>query len=312
MPVLWGFGKKKQQRARERVSGREGARPVRHARPQEIESEWIGTRRHFSNLPYILPKDALEADRLNFQHYYLKAVFKSLYLAPLERKRLEAVLDVGCGTGRWAHEMAQACPRARVIGLDVDVPLPGALPAPPNFTFAQGNVLEQLPFANSSFDFVHQRLLVAAIPAMSWTAVVAELTRVTRPGGWIELVEAGDIYLNAGPALGQFLSWSRVVSGARGIDAGRVAYLDDLLVGAGLSHVEKHVHQVPLGRWGGRLGHMLAQDTIAVFEGLRGLYCQAVPMSPEQFDATLAILPAEWNTYRTEFSIFAAYGQRQK
>ncbi|HEX7735237.1 MAG TPA: class I SAM-dependent methyltransferase [Ktedonobacteraceae bacterium] len=348
MPVLRVFGRKKVQRAQaekelqarraertqevlvnENGSGREGqstaqagngweglnmtqttrAARATYTRPLEVESEWIGTRRYFSNLPYTLPKDAPEADRLNFQHYYLRRLFKGLYLAPLEKRFLRAVLDVGCGTGRWACEMALDFPHTQVVGLDIELPRPGALIKPPNLAFTEGNVLARLPFKDHSFNYVYQRMLAAAIPTIQWPAVVAELTRVTCPGGWIELIEAGDNYLNIGPALTQFLHWSRAINGERGIDTGRVAYLDDLLMGASLSRVEKRVLRVPVGTWGGRMGSTLAQNILAAFEGMRGIYCQKVPLYPEQFDATLAILPGEWNTYRTEFAIFAAYGQ---
>ena len=267
--------------------------------------------RHESNLEHVLKRfyRLLHKERTNFQHYYFRRLFKSLYLAPLEKRQLGAVLDVGCGTGRWACEIALDFPRARVVGLDVELPRPGALITPPNLTFTPGNVLERLPFPDHSFDFVHQRMLVAAIPTMQWPVVVAELARVTRPGGWIELIEAGDAYLNVGPALSQFLYWGRVISGTRGIDAARVAYLDELLLGSGLQKVEKRVLRVPLGSWGGRMGRTLAQNTLAAFAGMRGPYCQQGLLHPEQFDATLAVLSDEWNAYRTECAIFAAYGQ---
>ena len=343
MPVLRVFGRKKLQRTQEQEAsqsqqgeqvsvregrngwggqsttqtgngrqGRGGIRPTPTTRlhwPLEVESEWIGARRYFANLPYALPKDALEADRLNFQHYYFRRLFKGLYLAPLEKRRLSSMLDVGCGTGRWACEMAQDFPRARVVGLDVEPPRSGTLVMPANLAFTTGNVLERLSFADHSFDFVHQRLLVAAIPTAQWPVVVAELARVTCPGGWIELTEVGDAYLNIGPALAQFLQWSRVISGARGIDVARVAYLDELLLGAGLQQVEKRVLRVPVGAWGGRMGRALAQNMLAALAGMRGLYCQSVPLRPEQFDATLAVLSDEWNAYRTEFTVFCAYGQ---
>src|SRR5258708_892443 len=147
----------------------------------------MGNRRYFFNLPYALPKDDLEAQRLDFQHHYLRAVLKGHYLVPLAKRDVRQIVDVGCGTGRWCIEMAQAFPMAHVHGLDVDEPPPGALQAPPNYRFVQSNVLEHLPFADAWSDFTHQRLLVAAIPTAQWPQVVSELVRITRPGGWVEL-----------------------------------------------------------------------------------------------------------------------------
>ena len=56
------------------------------------------------------------------------------------------------------------------------------------------------------------------------------------------------------------------------------------------------------------MGRALAQNTLATFEAMRGPYCQQIPIHPDQFDATLAALPDEWNTYRTEAAVFATYG----
>ena len=58
-----------------------------------------------------------------------------------------------------------------------------------SYQFIQGNILDGLPFPDASFDFVHQRLLFFAIPTDRWQFLLNELTRVTRPGGWIEVVE---------------------------------------------------------------------------------------------------------------------------
>jgi ubiquinone/menaquinone biosynthesis C-methylase UbiE len=96
--------------------------------------------------------------------------------------------DVGCGTGRWVIEMARTFPGAQVVGLDIEPPQSGQI-LPPNARFVQANLLDGLPFADRSFDFTHQRLMVLAIPAAHWSAVVGELVRVTHPGGWVELLE---------------------------------------------------------------------------------------------------------------------------
>ncbi|HEU5380625.1 MAG TPA: hypothetical protein VFV38_34815 [Ktedonobacteraceae bacterium] len=66
----------------------------------------------------------------------------------------------------------------------------------------------------------------------------------------------------------------------------------------------------PLGRWGGRLGYALAQNTLAAFEGLRGLACQTVPLAPEHFDATLALLAEEWNGYRTSCPFYLFHARK--
>src|SRR5690348_17471363 len=71
-------------------------------------------------VPYVLPKDMGEVNRLDFQHYMMRAALHGNYAAPISAP--ESILDVGCGTGRWATEMAQLFPAARVVGVDVVPP----------------------------------------------------------------------------------------------------------------------------------------------------------------------------------------------
>lgn len=44
-----------------------------------------------------------------------------------------------------------------------------------------------------------------------------ELRRVITVGGWVELVEAGTVFLNAGPATQQFVDWWHAFSLAKGV-----------------------------------------------------------------------------------------------
>ncbi|WP_376797125.1 class I SAM-dependent methyltransferase [Thermogemmatispora sp.] len=163
-------------------------------------------RHYLDDVPYLLPKDPLEDQRLNYQHHALYRTLSNHYLAPLSPERLCTILDVGTGTGIRALEMQALFPHAIVVGVDVSLAsLPQ--PVPPTCVFVRANVLEGLPFPDSQFCYTHQRLLVAAIPAQAWPGVVRELVRVTRPGGWIELLELSDVFQPAGPATRRLLQW---------------------------------------------------------------------------------------------------------
>jgi SAM-dependent methyltransferase len=147
------------------------------------------------DIPYLLPNDEQERQRLDFRHFLLRLVLSGNCFAPVHDLLCRGgnVLDVGCGTGKWGQEIATAYPKARVTGFDVEDMQRTTSPLL-NYQFSQGNVLNGLPFASHTFDYVHQRLLVAGIPLDTWPWVVAELRRVTRPSGWIELVEMGTSY----------------------------------------------------------------------------------------------------------------------
>ncbi len=103
-----------------------------------------GGRHYVTGVPYVLPKDLDETNRLDFQHYMLRSFFRGNYLAPIRQPR--DILDVGCGTGRWAMELATEFPDANVIGVDIAPPplrdnTPSGATAAFNYTFVQGNVL---------------------------------------------------------------------------------------------------------------------------------------------------------------------------
>ena len=75
----------------------------------------IGGRRRKAGIPYIVPWDIEEHNRLDFQHFMLRYALRGNYAAPIGTP--QSILDVGSGTGRWAIEMANLYPRAKVTGL---------------------------------------------------------------------------------------------------------------------------------------------------------------------------------------------------
>ncbi|MBA2393386.1 MAG: hypothetical protein H0V70_11665 [Ktedonobacteraceae bacterium] len=115
-----------------------------------------------------------------------------------------------------------------------------------------------LPFPAQHFTYVHQRLLIAGIPLAQWPFAIRELQRVTRFGGWVELVEMGMGFHHAGAATRQFLAWFAAISQTRGIDASHAAQIGVFLRDAGFSHVTTKTDVIPVGRWGGRIGNLLA------------------------------------------------------
>jgi ubiquinone/menaquinone biosynthesis C-methylase UbiE len=100
----------------------------------------------------------------------------------------DAVLDVGCGTGTLALEVARRVGSAgRVAGVD-----PGAgqiaraqtksarRKAPIEF---QVGVIEQLPFPDQTFDVVLSTLMMHHLPAPLKRQGLAEISRVLKPDG---------------------------------------------------------------------------------------------------------------------------------
>ena len=106
----------------------------------------------------------------------------------------EAVLDVGCGTGTLAMEVARRVGRAgRVAGVDPGTEQIARARAkaarrhvPIEF---QIGVIEQLPFPDQTFDVVLSTLMMHHLPASLKRQGLAEIARVLKPGGRLVIAD---------------------------------------------------------------------------------------------------------------------------
>jgi ubiquinone/menaquinone biosynthesis C-methylase UbiE len=270
--------------------------------------ETRGDRLHRADAPYVLPSDEQEINRLDFQHYMLRHTLRGNYAAPIIDPR--DILDVGSGTGRWALEMADIFPQANVLGVDLTPPSPdNQVQMPDNLAFTQGNILEEMNFADGSFDFVHMRLLIFAIPEERWPDVVRELVRVTRPGGWVEMVETGP-QQNGGPAMDQLVRWITQASMRRGVNPLVGSRIGELLAPAGLTNTVARGITLPVGAYGGRVGRMAETDIVGVVSGVKGLVTSMGITTPESYDAALSQARADLARYQCALPFYIYYGQR--
>jgi ubiquinone/menaquinone biosynthesis C-methylase UbiE len=100
------------------------------------------------------------------------------------------ILDAGCGTGEASWRLAEAFSRATVLGVDI---LDGHLELArsrharfgPRLRFEYQSIYE-LGAADAWFDLTVCRHVVHSIPHAD--RVIAELARVTRPGGYLHIV----------------------------------------------------------------------------------------------------------------------------
>ena len=281
-----------------------------------LNEQYIGTRRFVDapDAPYQLPKDLTDLQRLDFQHFILRQALMGNYVAPIQPGKGSQILDVGTGTGRWAIEMAQIFPQAQVFGVDLEESrdITGQRSSTPlNYHFQVGNVLQGLPFLDGTFDFVHQRLLVTGIPFARWGDVIRELLRVTKAGGWIEMVEAGSTFVNNGAATAQWSAWSNALMKPAGIDIYQITQLGAIVQQNGLV-CESRVYNIPIGAWGGRIGTMLQQDLLSIYESLVPRYQKALGVSPASTNLARQQLIQEWEQQQTLFSVFVVCGQKQE
>ena len=108
------------------------------------------------------------------------------YALPAEAR----ILDAGCGTGEGASRLAELFPRARVLGVDIldqhlDLARSRYAGLSPRLTFEHQSLFE-LGAPDGSFDLTVCRHVIHSIPHAD--RVIAELSRVTRPRGYLHLI----------------------------------------------------------------------------------------------------------------------------
>lgn len=275
----------------------------------------MGGRQIRVDSPYMLPKDLGENNRLDLQHYLFRYVLSGDYVAPIGQPT--SILDVGCGTGRWGADMARQFPNASVVGVDIAPPasdsaavVQGQHRPPDNYVFVEGDITKGLAFADNSFDFVHMRLVVLALPQSMWLPAIAELARVTRPSGWIELVET--TVTPRSPRAQQWVVWAQTLARARGIDMTAGDQIGYFLQQAGMRNVQEIPLEIPLGPWGGRVGNLMLADAMA---GARALEAPVVDLAHlatrEAFHQAVAGMEADFRTLpNCTQPFYIAFGQK--
>jgi SAM-dependent methyltransferase len=259
---------------------------------------------------YMLPRHETEIDRLDVQHYALRAALRGNHAAPLGRPA--AILDVGSGTGQWAYDLCLEFPDALVVGLDL---VPGKVGhRPPNYRFVKANVLHGLPFADGTFDYVHQRLMVTALPVSTWPGVVRDLLRVTRPGGWVELVESGNDIEPRGPATSRLFELAAQLAASYELDwKGSVCnVLDGYLRDAGADAVGTQTVPVPIGEWGGQVGSLMASDFRSTFTSLCPTFEARFGLPAALCQELLRAMHAECEGFKSRYTFTLATGRRSE
>lgn len=266
---------------------------------------------------YLFGESEAEISRLDMQHFLFRWEFGGDFSAPIRAPR--EILDVACGTGRWARDMARHFPQATVIGFDVnreqierslaEGAVKGTDTLPPNCTFLTGDALQPFGFANGAFDFVMARANSAYLPVSRWPSMVAEMARVTRRGGWVEVRDFA-LVQSESQALDKLTLLFAQVAANRGLHPGSGPYLGDYLRGAPLRNV--HVRRVTAraGARATRGGRLMLIDYLTLLERVTPLVAQIGLLPAAEWEHLLRRARLETASTTTEVTLTAAYGQR--
>ncbi|KAH6692570.1 S-adenosyl-L-methionine-dependent methyltransferase [Plectosphaerella plurivora] len=209
---------------------------------------------------YVLPNDDQEQERLNLQHHIWRLLIGGrLYTAPLTLPKNGdddadsfRILDLGCGTGVWAIEMADEIPAADVFGVDLSPIQPEW--TPPNCRFHVDDFEQEWTYTPSErFDFIHGRALSGA--SGDWPRFYAQVMENLKPGGWVEMQEYDAWVFSDDDSFERAVwtkEWCEKLAGASVVFGRPINCAKDhrqWMIDAGFQDVKEEVYRIPIGPW---------------------------------------------------------------
>jgi SAM-dependent methyltransferase len=141
-------------------------------------------------------EEGAETARLYAQDQLFTRAMGGLFAAPVPVERVFDVLDLACGPGGWAIEVAHQYPDMEIIGVDINPTMCKYAAAmarikdvSDNVMFEVMDITQPLEFPARSFDLVNGRFLVGFMQQATWPKLLSECWRVLRPEGMICLTE---------------------------------------------------------------------------------------------------------------------------
>ena len=233
------------------------------------------------------------------------------------------VLDVACGPGGWALEVAQTYPHMQVIGVDISDGMIEYANAQAhasgldNAHFQVGNITEPLAFADDAFDLVNARHIELVIPVAAFPPLFKELFRVTKPGGTIRITGSEWGVTNSfayETLMRQLLGASRIAGldfSADGRNIGISPWLRRFLRDAGCVNIQERPSFLDCSA-GAKLHDRGSRDLTLAFELMRPFLVGVGVTAPQEFEHLKQRLSPEMleDSFRGIIYTLTAWGQK--
>lgn len=128
-----------------------------------------------------------EVVRLMRQHQGMTKYMGGLFPKGIEPS-IHRLLDIACGPGGWAVDVARQFPHAQVVGIDID---PAMIAAARNYALAESITnaaflvmdARHLDFNEGEFDCINIRFAQSFLSQNTWKSLLEECFRLLAPGG---------------------------------------------------------------------------------------------------------------------------------
>jgi len=151
---------------------------------------------------YVLDAEsATEMARLMLQDRLINEMVGGLIPELEELDSIDNILDIGCGPGGWALDVARSYPKKKITGIDIsDMMLTYAneqkkLHELENIRFIKMDARQDLRFPDRSFALVNIRTAAGYISRHTWPFLLKECARITQVGGILRVTETDRVGL---------------------------------------------------------------------------------------------------------------------
>lgn len=144
----------------------------------------------------IHPESAVETVRLLNSARLYTALMGGLLAEQPDPAVFQDVLDIGCGPGLWALDLAFTYPECQVTGIDISehrIRYARSMASEQELCNAHFRVMDAsgaLDYPDSSFDLINIQFLFEDLLRERWTPLLCECKRLLRPGGTLRLTES--------------------------------------------------------------------------------------------------------------------------
>ncbi len=145
---------------------------------------------------FIDAENAAEMARLVGLDSMMNSCMGGLFPQHPDLTTVHDTLDIGCGPGAWAMEMAHAYPHMQVVGIDISnimtryAQTQAKVQDLDNVRFLVMDATQPLNFPDASFDLVNARLIDGFMTKDAWPQTIGEMMRILRPGGIMRITES--------------------------------------------------------------------------------------------------------------------------
>jgi len=263
-----------------------------------------------------------ELTRVKIQDHLVTAAMGGVLPEQPDPSIFQRVLDIGCGTGGWAIDAAQAYPNMSLAGIDVSRPMieyarnqAEALQLTQRVEFHVMDALLILEFPPDYFDLVNIRFGASFMRIWDWPKLFSEMLRVSCPGGVIRVTEPENFNQCTSPAHIRFNEMIQCALFHAGhlfesTPAGITLHLADLFTRHGVQQVQTRAYTLEF-QAGTSEGQSYIEDVEHLFYTVRP-FIQKWGCASQDYDALYSQLLEELrqSTYHSTWKFLIAWGNK--